>query len=263
MRSGLRVLILLVVLLLALGLTIGERMWVRSWDGPLEVAVYPIAVDEASAAFVDELTAGDFQGIGAYLSDEARQRWQRSIAAPRIELQAPIRALPPAPQAGGRLEAIRFSLRLRWYAFRNTPFWRNLGRVRLFVLYHELRYNEPLPHSLGLQKGLIGVVHVFASDEQRAQNQVVITHELLHALGATDKYDRDTDQPLYPIGYADPYAQPPLPQATAEIMAGRIPISASKAVIPKDLTETMVGYATAAEIGWSRAKAGGVRADSP
>ena len=250
MRSGLRVLILLFVLLLVLGLTIGERMWVRSWDHPLEVAVYPIGVDDASRAFVGQLSSDDFREIGSYLSDEARTRWQQSIAPPRVVLEASIDELPPAPRAGGRLAAMQFSLRLRWYAFRHTPFWGSLGRVRLFVLYHEPRDDQPLPHSLGMQKGLIGVVHVFASDGQRAQNAVVITHELLHALGATDKYDRATDQPLYPIGYADPYAQPPLPQERAEIMAGRIPVAAGKAVMPDGLEQTMIGYATAAEIGW-------------
>lgn len=250
MRSGLRVLILLFVLLLVLALTIGERAWVRSWGRPLEVAVYPIAVDEASQDYVGRLSTADFEDVGAWLSDQARSRWQQPIPAPRVVLEAPIHLLPPAPQAGGRLSAIQFSLQLRWYAFRHTPFWRSLGRVRLFVLYHEPRYDEPLPHSLGMQKGLIGVVHVFASDEQRAQNAVVITHELLHALGATDKYDRATDQPLYPIGYADPYAQPPLPQERAEIMAGRIPVSAGKAVMPDGLEQTTIGYATAAEIGW-------------
>lgn len=251
MGSGLRVLILLIVLLLVLGLTIGERMWVRSWGGPLEVAVYPVAVDEASGDFVSQLTDSDFQDIGSYLSEQARTRWQQPIPAPQIELEAPIYQLPPSPpRTAGRLETIKFSLRLRWYAFHHTPFWRSLGRVRLFVLFHEPRDGEPLPHSLGMQKGLIGVVHVFASDEQHAQNQVVITHELLHALGATDKYDRDTNQPLYPIGYADPYAQPPLPQQQAEIMAGRIPMSTDKAVMPVGLEQTMIGYATAAEIGW-------------
>lgn len=250
MRSGLRALILLFVLLLVLGLTIGERAWVRSWGRPLDVAVYPIAVDETSGEYLGRLTAADFEGIGAWLSSEAGSRWQQPIPAPHLVLEAPIHVPPPAPQAGGRLAAVRFSLQLRWYAFRHTPFWRSLGRVRLFVLYHEPRDHQALPHSLGMQKGLIGVVHVFASDEQRAQNAVVITHELLHALGATDKYDRATDQPLYPIGYADPYAQPSLPQEQAEIMAGRIPVSAGKAVMPDGLEQTMIGYATAAEIGW-------------
>ena len=46
-----------------------------------------------------------------------------------------------------------------------------------------------LAHSLGLQKGLIGVVNAFASSSQAAENNVVIAHELLHTVGATDKYD--------------------------------------------------------------------------
>lgn len=250
MRSGLRVLILLTVLVLVLGFTIGERQWVRSWGGPLEVAIYPIAVDEASRAHVARLTTADFAGIGTWLASEARDRWRQPIPAPQLVLEPAPRTLPPAPRAGGVMAAVGFSLRLRWYAFRNTPFWRSLGRVRLFVLYHAPRDHEALPHSLGLQKGLIGVVHVFASDEQHGPNQVVVTHELLHALGATDKYDRATSQPLFPIGYADPYAQPPLPQTLAEIMAGRIPVSSARAVIPDGLDQAMIGYATAAEIGW-------------
>jgi len=77
---------------------------------------------------------------------------------------------------------------------------------------------------------------------------VVIAHELLHTLGATDKYDPD-GQPLYPIGFADFIAEPCYPQSMAEIMAGRIPLSPGKAEIPKNLAETVIGYATAAEIG--------------
>ena len=126
---------------------------------------------------------------------------------------------------------------------------RSLGTIRLFVLYHEARPDLALPDSHGLQKGLFGVVHVFASDAQRAQNNVVIAHELLHVLGASDKYDA-RGQPLDPTGLADAYAQPRYPQLKAEIMAGRIAVSASEAVIPKSLAETTIGYATAAEIGW-------------
>lgn len=249
MHRNLRILILLLALLLLAGTTFLERLWVRSWTRPLAVAIYPVAVDPAAANYVERLTGKDFDEIGAFIADEARRTQKRPHPAPRIELKAPLRALPPAPQGRSALETIQFTLRLRWYAFRHTPFWASLGRVRLFVLYHELRFNEALPHSLGLQKGLVGVVHVFASDEQRGQNNVVIAHELLHTLGATDKYAAD-GQPLFPVGYADPYAQPPLPQRKAEIMAGRIPVSEGRAEIPAGLADTVIGYGTAAEIGW-------------
>ncbi|MCK7509594.1 MAG: hypothetical protein MZV70_39830 [Desulfobacterales bacterium] len=96
MRSGLRVLILLVALVLVLGFTIGERQWVRGWGGPLEVAIYPIAVDEASRAHVARLTAADIADIGAWLETEARQRWRQPIPAPQLVLEPP----PRTPAAG-------------------------------------------------------------------------------------------------------------------------------------------------------------------
>ena len=249
MSRGLRILILLAVLALVAGMTFAERLWVRGHWRALDVAIYPVAMDAGAAAYVAQLREEDFQEIGRYLAGEAERRRKKSLAAPRIRLMAPLPRPPVVDPARSALEAIQTSLRLRWYAFRHTPFWASLGGIRLFVLYHEVKYDQPLPHSLGLQKGLIGVVHVFASDEQRAQNQIVITHELLHTLGATDKYGA-SGQPSYPFGYADPYAEPRHPQYQAEIMAGRIPVSADRAEMPKDLGETTIGHLTASEIGW-------------
>ena len=77
----------------------------------------------------------------------------------------------------------------------------------------------------------------------------VATHELFHTLGATDKYDA-AGQPLFPEGYADPYLEPRLPQYKAEIMAGRVPLTDGRAEIPMSLADTVIGYQTAAEIGW-------------
>lgn len=250
MRRSRRILILLLVLALVAGVTLFERLWVRGWTRPLTVAIYPVAMDATSAPYVAQLKPEDFQDIGTFLAREA-PRWRRhnAVPAPHIVLKAPLRVAPPLAQPSGALEAIQWSLRLRWYAFRQTPFWASLGTVRLFVLYHPLQFNQALPHSHGLKKGLLGVVHVFASDAQRTQNNFVITHELLHTLGATDKYAAD-GQPLYPIGVADPNSQPPYPQYKAEIMGGRIAVSANRAEMPKGLEEAVVGYATAAELGW-------------
>lgn len=249
MSRTVRISILLAVLVVVAGMTFFERLWVRSWSRPLEMAIYPVAADAASAAYVARLQDADFEEIATYLAAEARNRWHREIPAPRIVLRAPLAEPPAAPQGREPLDVVRFTLKLRWFAFRRTPFWKGLGAVRMFVLYHELRPNEALPHSLGLQKGLIGVAHVFADDAQRARNNVVIAHELLHTLGATDKYDAG-DQPLDPLGLADPYAEPRYPQHRAEIMAGRIALSPGRSEMPRDLGETVIGYATAAEIGW-------------
>ena len=97
------------------------------------------------------------------------------------------------------------------------------------MLYHDPAISPALPHSIGLQKGLFGIVHVFADRDMRGSNDTVIAHELLHTLGATDKYDLRTNQPLHPDGFAEPDREPLYPQSFAELMGGRIPVSNTEA----------------------------------
>lgn len=122
--------------------------------------------------------------------------------------------------------------------------------IKLFVLYHDPEKQRVLPHSVGLQKGLTGVVHAFASQRMREENAFVLAHELLHTLGAADKYQPADNQPIYPDGYAEPERQPLYPQRKAEIMGGRVPMTANRAAPPTGLSQALVGSSTAREIGW-------------
>jgi hypothetical protein len=79
---------------------------------------------------------------------------------------------------------------------------------------------------------------------------MVLAHELLHTLGATDKYAPGTNAPRFPDGYASPEAKPLLPQTKAELMAGRIPLDAQRADIPTSLRQVVIGPVTSREIGW-------------
>jgi hypothetical protein len=144
-----------------------------------------------------------------------------------------------------------WSLKLRWFAWRQATVSRAPPRVRLFVLYHDPTTLKSVPDSHGMQKGLIGVVHAFALRPMAGSNSIVITHELLHTLGATDKYDPSTGAPLFPIGFADPDRKPLYPQDEAEIMAGRRALSAQDAEMPAALSAGVVGPATALEIRWT------------
>ena len=67
-----------------------------------------------------------------------------------------------------------------------------------------------------------------------------------------DKYDLSNNLPQYPDGFAEPDKAPLYPQDFAEIMAGRLPISETRAESPKNLTQTLICYKTAREIGWMR-----------
>jgi len=94
------------------------------------------------------------------------------------------------------------------------------------------------------------VVNAFAARELAGQNNVVIAHELLHTVGASDKYDPATGQPRYPQGFADRGQQPRYPQTRAEIMGGRIPLSAHESALPMTLDKVLVGPETALEVNW-------------
>ena len=80
---------------------------------------------------------------------------------------------------------------------------------------------------------------------------MIITHELLHTLGATDKYDPQTNQPFFPDGFAEPERTPLYPQRWAEIMGGFIAVSEEKGLMPEGLSQTVIGPLTAGEIGWT------------
>ena len=79
----------------------------------------------------------------------------------------------------------------------------------------------------------------------------MVAHEVLHTLGATDKYDRRTGQPLVPAGLGEPELEPLFPQQFGEIMAGRIATAPDTAVMADGLDEMLVGALTGLEIGWS------------
>ena len=124
------------------------------------------------------------------------------------------------------------------------------GDIVLFAVFHEPTQGVALDRSTALDKGLIAVAHLFADREAQATNEIVLAHELLHTLRATDKYSLTTNAPSYPDGYAAPDARPLLPQTKAELMAGRIALDERRAEMPRDLGEVVIGAATAREIGW-------------
>lgn len=233
------------------------RARTTSWEHPLRVAVFPIAGDAspATAQHLAALTTETFGPIDEFFRDEGK-RYGLTLSRPvEVRLARRLDASPPVPPySEGALPVLLWSLKMRFWAWRHGGVDGPDPHVRLFVIYHDPKISTSVPHSLGLQKGLIGVVHVFAADAQTAENKFVIAHELLHTVGATDKYDPHTNQPVFPDGYGDPGQDPVFPQRYAEIMGGRIAVSKSEAAMPTGLQEALVGGATAREIGWDRSQ---------
>jgi hypothetical protein len=223
------------------------------WKYSVRVAIYPIPGDNspATAAYIKHFRVDTLQPIATFMKAEAKRHGLVHDAPVDMYLAPPLSVSPPPPPvAGNVVDIMLWSLNLRFWAWRNDNFKRPKPDVRLFVNFFDPARVSRLPHSTGLQKGHLGVVNAFAVADQEGPNNVVITHELLHTLGATDKYDFSNNQPRHPDGYADPSAEPLLPQTKAEIMAGRIPVSQTEAEIPAGLAKCVIGPATAREINW-------------
>jgi hypothetical protein len=249
----LRILILLLVLLVVALTTWQDRYRSTRWRVPLYVAIYPIAADESPVTlrYVAALDADRFKPIDQFFMREAERYHLRAPEPVKTRLRNELHDQPPQRSPGaGVLATAWWSLKLRFWAWRASGHVNEPEDIRLFVLYHDPALTPQVPHSLGLTKGLIGVVYAFATPEMDGENAVVIAHELLHTVGASDKYLPGTDAPRFPDGYGDPNQVPLYPQRFAEIMAGRLMLRADRWQQAADLDQALIGPATALEIRW-------------
>ena len=247
-----------ITLLLVVLFFVGMNTWLTQlrstdWNDTLWMAVYPVNGDgsQITRRYIETLTPESFDSIETFLSDEAK-RYQVDIGEPvTVRLAPTVNSLPPMPpENGSTLEIMLWSLQLRYWAALNDDFPGPEPDIRMYVVYHDPEQHKRLRHSLGLQKGMIGVVNAFAARSVEQRNNVVIAHEFLHTLGASDKYDISSNQPIYPHGYAEPDREPLYPQRRAEIMGGRIPLSDHQAIMPKSVAASSIGNQTAMEINW-------------
>ena len=249
-----RIAILLYILLFV---AVGEFLAssrATDWNDTLWVDVYPVNAEAADgvARYINGLDHDSFSRIEEYFSAQA-QEYGVSLEAPfRIRLAEELtESLPPVPDQGGFLQAVVWSLKMRWFVTRlhwssETP----TPDITLFAIYHEGEAGVALDRSTALRKGRIAVANLFGNRHAHGTNQMIMAHEILHTLGATDKYSLADNQPIFPHGFAEPERDPLYPQQQAELMAGRIPVGPTEAITPASLAETMVGEITAAEIGW-------------
>ncbi len=249
-------------ILILLGVFVGvafyaknQKLKSRSWTEPLSVVIYRINGDNNSPVvneYIHELGEGVFEPVDRFFQQQSEKYKLITKQPTQIRMGPVLTVLPPeAPLSGeGYAAIIWWGLKFRYWTYKNAlESDSGMRRIDVFVLYHEATKGRSLQHSLGLNKGLAAVIHAFASIDQDQQNNVVIAHELLHTVGATDKYAADNSA-LFPTGYADPEQSPLYPQTKAEIMVARIPLSATTMRMADSLDECVIGEQTAKEILW-------------
>lgn len=252
MFKAVRISILLFVLFFVAVSTWLTQARSTDWNNSLWVKVYPINGDRSAESdkYIESLDVKDFAGIESFLARETA-KYSNSVERPvRVELGQAIDGQPPElPSEPSALSVMAWSLKMRWWASSITDDQDRIDPdVRIFVRYHKPNIDVVLENSVGLQKGMVGVVNAYASRRHRGTNNVIIAHEFLHTLGATDKYRPADGQPIGPDGLAEPDRNPVFPQRYAEIMGGRIAIAENDSVIPKSLKYAVIGPLTASEI---------------
>lgn len=255
MWRNFRILVLLLILLFVALNSYFDRVYSTDWNIPLRVTIYPINGDGSAEAeqYVGGLGPERFQALERFFEDEAKHHGLAMERPVRFTSAPQLRDLPPALDRDANVVSIlSWSLRMRYWAWRSPELPGPAPDIKLFVVYHDPARSPTLAHSVGMQKGLYGVVNVFADRGMSGSNDAITAHELLHTLGATDKYDPRNSQPLHPIGYAEPTMEPLFPQTHAELMGGRIPLSTTDSVTPESLRQVLIGSLTAVEIGWSK-----------
>lgn len=244
-----------VVILLMILLVVAVNAWRdmnQDWTKPIIVLLHPINADGQAATekYIHQLSIDDLDESKVYLAEQST-RYRGQPIAFYFQLGREIQQLPPkVPESNSALDNILWSLKFRYYAWKQHKKGDGAPAVTLYLNYYDPKNIHSLKHSVALERGRIGSVNLFASKKQSESNKVVLVHELLHTFGAKDKYDINTGQPIFPLGYAHPEQNPRYPQQYAEIMGGYIPLSATKSKTPDDLQDTMISDLTAQEMGW-------------
>lgn len=250
----LRILVLFLILASVWGTYRIQQTVTKDWSGVITIKIIPVVADNSSKTrmFVKSLGPKDFKEVTRYLAESGKVYDRNLNNVINIELAAATDSIPPSfPDAdSGRLTDIVWSLRLRWWAWQNQLADHEENHVRLFVLYQSPASGVKLAHSTGVRNGLIGLINARALKSNKRFHNVVLTHELLHIFGATDKYNIATGEPLFPQGYVAPKSAPRWPQKYAEIMGRARALSQQEYEVAERLSHTRIGDVTAKEIGW-------------
>jgi hypothetical protein len=256
LRVGVLLLLLAVVAMWAVGRT-RQRRARTSWAAPLAVAV--LVLGEAPPATMAGLD-GALAAVGRRLDDE-RTRFRPGATGPAItfELVGPLHPdrLPPTTAPGDGLIARALHALDLWRATRaahaSAPGFEPGAfdaRVYLVAAPGEDRFAE----GIGEAGGEVGVVRA-GLEGAPLLAATAVAHEVLHALGASDKYDA-AGHAIAPAGLVEPDLQPTYPQRFAELMVGEVPLGPGAGRLPAGADELGIGPATASEIGWTVPVAG-------
>lgn len=227
----------------------------NEWDHTLYVAIAIVRLENVDDAAIAALRAN----LPALEDRLAAELTRHRRGAPRpfmFHLASAVDGStpPPMPAGNGPVDLARHSFAVSGYAKdidARAGIESDLYDARIYVAVRRPRVSErTLAEGRSEQGGRIGIVEVELDAEAAYLPLIVVAHELMHTLGATDKYDPATGRTQLPRGLAEPDRIPLYPQRFAEIMARNRPLSPTSEIIADGFDQVAVGPTTAREIGW-------------
>ncbi len=230
-----------------------QRRARTSWKRPLQVAFVVIRRGPVDDAVVKELAARSHD-LESHLKSEM-ERYRDGERPFSFSVYGPVDASsdPPSPAGGGFIDLARASYD-SWRYYRDIDQRADVpsagfdSRIYL-VVRPPINQRRKSVEGQSEEGGRIGSVAVELDSSMIDFALFVATHELLHTLGATDKYDA-MGRARVPDGLGEPDRIPLYPQVFAEVMARNVALSPTEERPPDTLDELRVGAATAREIGW-------------
>jgi hypothetical protein len=225
------------------------------WQRPLEVSVALVELGVVDSSSVLALRAR-FPALETRLSDEYHRHGGQLQRPVNFTLFGPVtvdRAPPLDP------DATLFSLARHAYEQWRWTHAVDVGSglptrsfdSRIYVLLRAPRDSgRSLVEGSSELGGRVGVARIELGASTVDLALFVVTHELFHTLGASDKYDTN-GRALIPDGLVEAERVPLYPQRYAEVMTRNLVVAAGSERPPDSLAELGVGTLTAREIGWS------------
>ncbi len=253
-RVSLLLAVLAVVLLWAYA-DVRRRGARTEWKRPVTVAIVVVRLGPVSDAAVKELAA-QMRVLEDRLAEESTRLRGPSSARPfALTSFGPVDVQSPPPNGGGSgvwdLVEHTFAKR-KYFSTIDAQAELDAGAYdsRIYLIARPpARSGYKSVEGESEEGGRMGFVEVELDEEMADFALFVAAHELMHTLGAGDKYDA-VGRARVPDGLADPSRVPLYPQIAAEVMARNVALSPTRERPPETLAELAVGRATAREIGW-------------
>lgn len=252
-----RVTLLLIVLagvLLWAGNDWQRRRARKAWTEPLRVALVLVEREPVPRTLLGNLQSRVFD-LERRLQQERLRHSGVGVAPFSLVVQGPVRAASDPPRVGDQdpVSLVRHTYDL-WQWTRDVDeragvAWRGYDSRIYLVLKPAEREAPAFVEGESEDGGRVGVAFADLDAAMIDFALIVATHELMHTLGASDKYDQN-GRSSYPDGFAAPRQHPLYPQPGAEVMARGIPLSPDLERSPDTLAELFIGDTTAREIGW-------------